>query len=67
MTEITIVVAETKGGLQTVADAAGGLDIIPGTVQAFDGIETYTDVPMTPVSRIASGKSGWIALARYPD
>lgn len=66
MAEITILVAETKGGLSAVATEAGGLKIIPGTVQELDGIETYTDVPMTPVGRIATGKHGWIALARYP-
>ena len=64
MSDIAVILANTKGGLAAVADAAGGLQIIDGTVQSFDAVETYSDPKLTPAGSISSGKSGWIALAR---
>lgn len=64
MSDIAVILADTQGGLAAVADAAGGLQIIDGTVQRFDAIETYSDPMQTPASSISSGKPGWIALAR---
>lgn len=64
MNDIAIILAATKGGLAAVADAAGDLQIIAGTVQAFDAVETYSDPKLTPAGSISGDKPGWIALAR---
>jgi hypothetical protein len=63
---VAILIAATKGGLQAVANASGGLEIIEGTVQPFDGLETFSDPPLTSAGVIGTNKRGWIALAIYP-
>ncbi|AJP73202.1 hypothetical protein [Sphingomonas hengshuiensis] len=66
MSDLAILLAKTKGGLKAVAEAAGDLEIIEGTVQPFDGITTFSDPASTPLGGIHGGTPGWIALARFP-
>jgi hypothetical protein len=58
--------ARTKGGLSSVATAAGA-KIISETVTAHTGLGTSYALDANPGSVIDNGKDGWIALATIPD
>jgi hypothetical protein len=66
MTDIVLVVAQTLGGLQAVADS-NSLQLLPGTARQFSGLETFSEPVMTSVGILRTGKSGFIAFAIDSD
>ncbi len=65
MSYIAILLASTKPRLAAIAEDAGNIAIIPGTVQPYDGLTTYSEPTLTPAGAIATNTPGWIALARF--
>lgn len=62
MSDITIVIAKTEGGLDAVLKDSG-YKIIAGTQRKFSSLTTYSDGPSTCFGHIDTGESGWLALA----
>ena len=65
MSDIAIVIAEKRGGLQAVLNGSG-YKIIAGTEREFTSLTTYTDVTLMDFGHIDTGESGWLALAEHP-
>lgn len=66
MSSIAVLIAAKQGGLAAVAKAAGDLEIIPGTVQEYDDLSTFSDPVSTQAGHVSSPTPGWIAFARWP-
>ena len=64
MSDITIVIAKKRGGLDAVLDGSG-YQIIAGTEREFTSLTTYSDGPSTRFGHIDTSESGWVALAEY--
>lgn len=62
MSDIAVVIAETKGGLDA-AIAGTGYMLIVGTARPFNSLTTCTDAPSANFGAIMKGTEGWIALA----
>lgn len=67
MSYIAVLVADTQGGIAAVAGEVGNPRIIPGTVQEFDGIQTYTDARSSDAGGVNLNRRGWIALAEFEN
>jgi hypothetical protein len=65
MSYVAILLASTEPGLEAIAENAGNLQIIPGTVQSYQGLTTYSEPTVTPAGVIATNAPGWIAMARF--
>lgn len=63
LTDISIILAKTKGGLAAVAHA-GGMAVIAGTETKFDTLTTYSDPPSTAAGHIDTNQPGWVAFAQ---
>jgi len=65
MSNIAIVIAGTKGGLNAILKGSG-YTIIAGTERAFTSLTTYSDGPSTRFGCIDTAEAGWMALAEHP-
>ena len=65
MSDIAIVIAKKRGGLNAVINGSG-YKIIAGTEREYTSLTTYTDGPSTRFGHIDTAESGWLALAEHP-
>ena len=67
MSEIKIVIADSRGGLDGVAQKQGAT-VIAGTARPFTSLSTHTSAGFWPPNKksdkiVATQKDGWLALA----
>jgi len=62
MSDIAIIVAESEGALDALANASN-LQIIDGTRQPYSSLTTYTTPARRGVREIDTADGGWIAFA----
>lgn len=63
MAIVAILVADSKGGLDAVAEKAG-LVIVDATVRRTDRLSTFLGVGYEEAGEIDTAKSGWVGFAR---
>lgn len=66
MSDITIVIAKTQGGLAAVL-AGSGYQLIAGSERQFSSLTTYSDGPSTTFGHVDTNESGWIAFAELQN
>ncbi len=64
MSEYTILISESEGGLAAVAEQSG-CTLVAGTANKFSTLTTRQDVPMSDAGVVRTEKPGWVALGKF--